>query len=140
MKTWSNVPGSKGKEYRSACHELDVAPVSPGDSVGGDDERVGRDVDRDDVRLGVAGGQGDRLGADAAAQLENMRPGGEVGVGVQEVGECTGLVVEALPFAGLVAVDVSRHVVTLHVRRNSHHPDPSRPSRNHAGPEHRLFG
>jgi hypothetical protein len=51
-------------------------------------------------------GKRDRLGADAAAGLEHQAPGGVCGVGVQQIHERSGLIVEALVLPWVISVYV----------------------------------
>lgn len=70
------------------------------------DDRICRDVDRHEASVWASLGQSDRLGTDAAPSLEHRAPAGVDGVGVQQVDQRSGLSLQALVLARLIAVYV----------------------------------
>jgi hypothetical protein len=86
-------------------------------------ERVRGDVDRHESRTRALPGQGDRLRADAAAHFEDDAPGGVSGVGVQQLDQRAGLIMQALVLPRVVAV----HVLVAHVVTKPHGLSPAVP-------------
>ena len=96
------------KRQRVEIHSLeaDVGRLHP---LPGDGRRLGRDVDRDERRVGTPRRQGDGLGADATSRLEDQAAWPIERVGVQELRQRRRLSDEP----GLLAVRVAVHVRAL---------------------------
>jgi hypothetical protein len=76
---------------------------------------LGGPVHARQLDAGVARREFDRLRTDPTAQFEHAATGREAGVVVQQVSQCRGLVLQPVPFSGVVAV----HVVLV----QDHGPD-----------------
>ena len=98
--------GLEGQGEDVRLPELDVGEsglVGPSPGFG---DRLCGDVNRREARTGAPLGQGDRLGADAAPDLEHPAPARVGGVGMQQVDQRTGLILQALVLPQVIAVDV----------------------------------
>ena len=82
-------------------HVGESGPVGPSPGLG---DRLCGDINRREARIGAPLGQGDRLGADAAPNLEHPAPARVSGVGMQQVDQRTGLILQALVLPQVIAV------------------------------------
>ena len=58
------------------------------------------------MRTGASFGEDDGLGTDAAAGLEHVAAGRKSGVGMEEFGQCAGLILEPRIFFHIIPVDI----------------------------------
>jgi hypothetical protein len=106
-------PGGEGQREDVRLPELHIDQPGEAGHAPGLGQRVRGDVDRHEPRTRASPGQGERLRADPAPRLEHDAPGGVSGVGVQQLDERPGLIVQARVFLRVIAVHVREaHALT----------------------------